>query len=308
MSFLRKPAVGLEIAHNGIKAVLLSGRRAMPVLDRFVMTSFHSETIKPSMRELNILNPELFITTVRESVNSLLTKQSRISVSLPDQSGRVLLLDLETPFKTKEEGKDLIRWKLKKTFPFPIQDAQIDFTLIEEKLTGELTVLVSCISSNILHQYEELLVQAGVAPFQIDFSSFNLFQLFAPRFILGELKAFLSWFGGVLSLFIFHDGKMCFCRTKEIYGDRMDVNRIYREINSSLLVYRDKNPGFTLHEVYCFSTLEDSEAFATVVGESTNLEPTPLDIAKIVTLGEAKPDRYALVNLASAAGAAVRTL
>jgi type IV pilus assembly protein PilM len=215
---------------------------------------------------------------------------------------------LESPFKTKSEGIDLIRWKLKKSFPFPINDAHIDFVLIEEKITGEFTVLVSCIAMNILHQYEELLVEAGLEPYQIDFTSFNLFQLFAPRFSIGERQAFINWFGGVLSLFVFHEGKMYFCRTKEIYGDRMDVNRIYREINSSLLVYRDRNPGFSLQDVFCFSTLEDSEAFVTVVGEATNLDPVQLDVGKTLIFGEAKPDRYTLVNLVSAIGAAVRAL
>ena len=186
--------------------------------------------------------------------------------------------------------------------------ASVYFVFIEEKVTGELSVLVSCISQSILQQYEDLLIQAGVEPYQIDFSSFNLFQLFAPRFTLGERKAFISWFGGVLSMLVFHEGKMYFCRTKEIFGDRMDVNRIYREINSSLLVYKTKNPGFTLQDVFCFSTLEDSEAFSTVVGEATSIEPFQLDIAKALELGETKPDRFSLVNLAAATGAAVRML
>jgi type IV pilus assembly protein PilM len=308
MSLFRKSAIGIEITPFGIKAVLMHGRRAMPILDRYSSTPFQSEVIKCSLRDPNVLDAAAFVAATRESVNSLLSRESRVSVSLPDQSGRVLLVDLESTFKTKQEGIDLIRWKLKKSFPFPVQDAQLDFVFIEEKVSGELTVLVSCISQSILHQYEELLLQAGVEPYQIDFSSFNLFQLFAPRFTLGERKAFMSWFGGVLSMLVFHEGKMYFCRTKEIFGDRMDVNRIYREINSSMLVYRTKNPGFTLQDVFCFSTLEDSEAFTTVVGEATGLEPFQLDIAKTVELAEPKPDRFSLVNLAAATGAAVRTL
>ena len=308
MGLFRRSSIGLEIAQTGLKSVLVSGRRTMPVLDRFAATTFHAEVIKPSLRESNVLDPAAFVSAVKENVNSLLDKQTRISVSLPDQAGRVLLVDLETPFKTKEEGVDLVRWKLKKSFPYPIQDAHIDFVFIEEKISGELTVLVSCISLNILQQYEELLVSAGFEPYQIDFTSFNLFQLFSARFLLGEWKAYISWFGGVLSLLVFHDGKMNFCRTKEIYGDRMDVNRIYREINSSLLVFRDKIPGFALHDVFCFSPIEDSEAFATVVGEATSLEPVVLDLGKTLVMGAEKPDRFTLVSLASAAGAALRAL
>lgn len=308
MNLLRRSAIGLEITQGGVRSVLMSGRRNVPVLERYATTSFSVDTVKPSLRELNVVNTERFVSAVREAIGTLLTTQMRVSVSLPDYAGKVLLLDLESPFKSKEEGVDLVRWKLKKSFPFPIQEAHIDIALIEEKVSGELSVLASCVSLNILQQYEELLLQAGIEPFQIDFSSFNLFQLFAPRFVLGERKAFVSWFGGVLSLFVFHEGKMYFCRNKEIYGDRMDTNRIYREINSSLLVYRDKNPGFSLQDVYCFSTLEDSEAFSMVVGEATNLEPYPLDITKVIAMGEAKPDRFTLVNLASAVGAAVRAL
>lgn len=308
MRLFRGPAVGFEISPIGIRAVVLGGRRSLPVLERFVSVPYRTEIIRSSHREQNVLDPAAFVAAVREAYDGLSTRQRRISLSIPDQAGRVFLLDLDAPFKTKREGVDLIRWKLKKSFPFPIQDAHIDFEFVAEKETGELTVLVSCIALNIVHQYEDLLIEAGIQPYQINFAAFNIFRLFATRFAMGERKTYASWFGGMLSLYVFSEGKVFFCRSKEIHGNRMDVNRIYREINSSLLVYRDKNPGLVLEEVYCVSTLEDSEAFVPLVGEVTGLEPITLDISKAIQLGEAKPDRLTLVNLAAATGAAMRSL
>lgn len=306
--FFTKKTIGIAINQSSIRGVLLQKQGEAHLLEQFASVSLSKDTIKYSLREPNIIEPERFSDALRETVNQIDHRKKRISVSLPDSAGRVLLLDLESHFKSKSEGADLIRWKLKKSFPFPVQEVHLDYLVVEEKTSGEVSVLVSCISSTVLHQYEELMVMAGLEPYQIDFSSFNLFHLFSPRVMLGERNVFISWFENTLSLFIFVSGKLVFFRTKELLGERMDMNRVFREINSSLLVFRDKMPGTSLQEVYCFSGLEDREAMCSLVREATDMDPVQLETNKRIIIQDGKPDPLMLSHYSSAIGAALRGL
>ncbi|SNB45278.1 type IV pilus biogenesis protein PilM [Geobacter sp. DSM 9736] len=307
MLFSRK-AVGLEICQEGVKMVSIMGDRERIRVDSFSNGSFGGDTLKLSLREQNVLNPAGFVATVRETYLRLLTKVEQVSVSLPDSIGRVMLVDLETRVKNREEGANLIRWKLKKNFPFDISDAHLDYQILQEKETGEVTALVSLISRTVLHQYEDLLGEAGLQPGRIDFTTFNLYSLFSKRIDLADNAALLTCYDEIVSILIFYGGVLTFYRAKEIPGGMRDANRIYREINSSLLVYNDKFPNFSVGEVFYIASPFDAESFGSVVAEALAQEPVLLDVGRLVTFkNESSADRAGLFSLAAALGAAVRS-
>ncbi len=301
-------ALGIEIAQDGLKMALVGGKKGKPRLDAFGMAAFSADTMRFSLREPNVLNPEAFIAKVRETYLLLLGKTKRVSVSLPDAVGRVLILDLETRFRSRDEGADIIRWKLKKNFPFDIQEAHLDFQVLQEKDTGEISTLVALISQQVVHQYEDLLAEAGLQPNCIEFTTFNLYRLFSERFDLSADYAFLACHGGVISILVFSDGIITFYRAKEL-GSTFDVNRLFREISSSLLVYQEKESARPLKDVYYVVTREQRDAFHAVVSEATGLEPVWLDVTRLVSSSAgASAEGNALYSLTGALGAAMRNL
>jgi type IV pilus assembly protein PilM len=304
-----KKSLGLEICNDGARIALVEGKQDMPTLAAFGSASFPADTMRFSLREENVQNPAAFVKTIRELRLKLHTNVKQVSLSLPDSTGRVILLDVETRFKSRDEGCDIIRWKLKKNFPYDINEAHLDYQVIQEKETGEISLLVSLISRPVVLQYEELLVEAGLEPNRIDFTTFNLYSLFSQRLELAENSLLVTCHGGVIGFLIFYDGMMEFCRTKELPGGIPIPNRIFREVNSSYLVYKEKYPGHTPTEAFCVFTDEDAEAFCTLVGEATEVEPVLLDVERVVAGGSAPGiDKITLRTLTAALGAAVRNL
>lgn len=304
-----RTALGLEINSNGIRIGLVGGTRTRPVLQAFSEHPFAPETIKVNLREPNILNPAAFVAAVRDAHLRLLTRTTRIAVSLPDAAGRVLLLDLDTRFKSRDEAADIIRWKLKKNFPFDINDAHFDFQQVQQRETGEISVLVSLICRQVLNQYEDLIVEAGLQPNQIDFTSFRLHELFSPRLSVDEDYLFVSHFDGVLSILLFKGGTLDFYRSKEIASARFSVNRVYREISSSLLVYHDKAPDMSLGKAYCFIDRRHSEEFRSMVAEAADLEPVLLDAERaIIRSSGLSADAEKVHELTAVLGSALRNL
>jgi type IV pilus assembly protein PilM len=218
----------------------------------------------------------------------------------------VVLLDLEARFKNREEGLDIIRWKLKKSFPFDLSTVQIDYQILAERENGTVSLLVSLIARPVVAQYEELLMEAGLEARFIDFTSFNLYRLFAPRLEMSDNGAFVSIFRGALTVLIFFGGVLSFYRTKETVGE---AHNLYHEVNSSLLVYRDRFPGQTVGEVFCMAGPAEAEDFRAVVAEASGLEPVLLDLERLVSFDASSAlDKPVLHGLAAALGAAARSL
>lgn len=308
MLFSRK-AIGVEIVPEGLRLVLLADGRATTQLEAWGEGTFPAGTLRNSLREPNVLQAAAFVQTLRETHLKLGTGMSRVSVSLPDATGRVMIHDLETRYRNKQEGIDVLRWKLKKIVPFDINEAHLDFQELRQKDTGEMSVLVSLVTRQVVTQYEELFLLAGLEPTRIDFTSFNQYRLFADRLQVAENYALASWDGGMVSLLIFYGGILEFYRAKEIPGNVLDANRIYREINSSLLVHQDKNPGHTLAELYFCAPVEAAETFQAILAEVTGLQPVPLEVERAVALkGGVRIERRTLQSLGPSLGAALRNL
>jgi type IV pilus assembly protein PilM len=297
--------LGLEFSSEGLSFALAAGGKSLRVTGGLSLP-FTPSTLRLSRREPNVTDPQAFVSAVREAHLRLLTKERSVSVSLPDATGRVVLLDLEARFKNRDEGLEIIRWKLKKSLPFDISTVHLDYQTLAEKENGSVSLLVSLISRTVVTQYEDLLVQAGLEPKFIDFTSFNLYRLFSARLEMSENGAFVTFYRGAMTVMIFHAGVLCFYRTKEAAGDEQNL---YREVNSSFLVYGDKFPGQTVNEVFCMAGASDAEAFRSLVAEASGLEPVLLDLDRMVTLDPAAGlDRTALHALAGSLGAAVRSL
>ena len=307
--FFSRNAVGMEITQHGVRLAAIGGKKSRPRLLAQEAAEFPAGTIRLVHREPNVVEPALFVREVKEAYLKLLHRTGLVSVSLPDACGRVTLLDLETRFKSRDEGCDIIRWKLKKSLPFDINDIHLDYQVLREKDSGEISVLVAIIARQVVSQYEELLIEAGIQPNRIDFTSFNLYRLFSPRIAMSESCLFVACHENVLSILVFHQGILEFYRAKELHGADPDMNRIYMETNSSLLFYRDKNPGREFREAFCLAPSGDGELFRTVIAEACGMEPFMLLPDTFVdNLGSQTGGAMALAPLAAALGAATRNL
>jgi type IV pilus assembly protein PilM len=298
-------ALGLEISNDGLSFALAQGGKSLK-LEGGLSLPLPPGTLQLSRREPNVVNGHAFVAAVKEAHLRLLTKERTVSVSLPDAIGRVVLLELEARFKSREEGLDIIRWKLKKSLPFDISTVHLDYQLLEEKENGAVSLLVALISRPVVTQYEELLIQAGLEPKFLDFTSFNLYRLFAPRLEMSENGAFVTFYRGAMTVLIFYGGVLSFYRTKEAVGE---AQNLYREVNSSFLVYNERHQGQAVSEVFCMAAGADAEGFRALVAEASGLEPVLLDLDRLVSLDRgAGVDKAALYALAGSLGAALRSL
>jgi type IV pilus assembly protein PilM len=79
---------------------------------------------------------------------------------IPDYAVRMSILDFEE-FPTREEDRlSLLRFRLRKTVPFHIEEARVAYS-IQDSRRGHIEILAVAVADPILHEYESIFVEAG---------------------------------------------------------------------------------------------------------------------------------------------------
>lgn len=306
--FFKGKSLGLEIHQQGYAWTLASGQAESPVIERFEISDAKNEVLRPSIKEPNIADPAQLSKSLSDGWNRLSTDIRRVSLSIPDLAGRVMIVEMDSPIRNKAEGVDQVKWKLKKSFPVDLSELHLDYYQLATTGDGGSTLLVALISRSVITEYEDVLLSAGLEPVTVDFASFNLYRLFASRLDTSDHLTFLICHRGLLTVMVFKDGVLDFHRSKNISLSLTDPVRLYREVNSSLLVYSDSRGGWKPQRLFYYAAPEDRALFRSVIFEATSEEPIPVDTEMLISSSKQRLDRQVLPELLASLGAASRGL
>ena len=250
---IRRTYLGLDIRAEELRAVSLRRKGRGSTLTGGRIISLAEGVVAPSFRELNILNLHAFMDALHEVLGPLAGREDRIALSLPEPAGKIILTEVETAFKTKEEGLEVLRWQFKSTLPFDPKDARLDYQILEKSDTGRQRLIVALTSEKVLEQYEELITEAGYNPTMVDFHSLNLYNYYQPRLDMGENFVLVGIEGGFLSFQFFQSRILVFHRAREVEAT---PDKVFREINLTLVGCREKYSGFRRATVFMHNDWE----------------------------------------------------
>ena len=86
--FFQSRALGLEIFQNGFSWVMASGSAITPRIERHEIVTSSQELLKPSIKELNVIDAKALGNAIKEAYYRLATPLVRVSLSIPDSAGR----------------------------------------------------------------------------------------------------------------------------------------------------------------------------------------------------------------------------
>ena len=305
MIFARK-SLGVEISPSGVAFALMGGSARAPRLERVSLCPLSPGTVRFSMKEANIIDVKAFAASLKEAYNKLLYRGTRLSLSLPDTVGRLLLLEVEGRFKSHNDAIDIIRWKLKKSMPFDIVDSHLDFQQLKIRENGDMVLLVALVSRTVICQYEEVFSAAGFAPATINFNILNLCRTFERHLAGLSDGALVSFYDGIMVIIFFYEGLPEFIRIKDLSGELHNADRLYQEIASSYLVHRERFPERISQHLICIAPPDIDRDFCSSMAEITGAKPVLLMAKSELALSENVPSD--LFPFMAAIGAALRSL
>jgi type IV pilus assembly protein PilM len=155
-----RPPLACEIAADRVLAG--RGANAGRMVEVCSARELAPGTVVPDLIESNLRDG----TAVRQAIESALGSVSGHSrdviAILPDTAVRVVLLDFEALPSKREEAEAVVRFRLKKSLPFNLDDARISYHA-QTGGTG-LRVIAAVVLNSVLQEYESAFRDAGYNP------------------------------------------------------------------------------------------------------------------------------------------------
>lgn len=303
---IRRTYLGLDVRAGELRSVALHRKGRGSSLAGGRIISLAPGVVSPSFREPNILNLRSFMDGLHEVLGPLAGREERIALSLPEPAGKILLTEVEAPFKTKDEGLEVLRWQLKSSLPFDPKDVRLDYQVLEKSDTGRQRLIVAMMSVQVLEQYEELITEAGYNPTVVDFHSLNLYNYYRPRLDLGENFILVGIEGGSLNFQFFQSRILVFHRVREVEAS---PGKVFREINLTLVGCREKYSGFRRAAVFLHNDWEERGPLLEALSSAFEREVVLLDPhLERLTSGSLDLPSWQSRSLAAAIGAAERMM
>lgn len=151
------PAYAFELSEDGISFAVRGGKQAEEVHFR----PFGFDVLSVSPVKDNMVAPEAFAGMVQSLVPPQMHKKRRdAALILPDYCARIAVLDFDSFPTDRDEQLALVRFRMKKTVPFDMDSAAVNFQ--QNKTGGKKTeVVVAAAAVEIVAKYEAPFRAAG---------------------------------------------------------------------------------------------------------------------------------------------------
>jgi type IV pilus assembly protein PilM len=148
------PSGVVEIAPDHVSAARWGARRGH--LEAFAMEPLLPGAVMPSPVETNVPQPETVKSALRRVLSRLSHHTAPMALLIPDQVVRVFILPFETLPRRADEALPLLRWRLKKSVPFDVDETVVSW-MRQQGRDGKLEVIAAVARQRIVREYEQVL-------------------------------------------------------------------------------------------------------------------------------------------------------
>lgn len=227
------PPLAMEITPERI-AMARFGRTG--ALDGYAVEALPPRAIVPSAVESNIGNAAAVKLAVNNACVRLRAKDEDIALILPDPVIRVFVQHYDEFPRSTQEAEPMLRWKLKKSVPFEVDETLISYMRQSPREEG-VDIVTALARLRIIREYEALAEGAELRPGVVLSSSLAAITLLDDQ--RPTLLARVS--GNSLTTAIVREGVLCGYRCTELpaEGDSLTPQMLLEEIYPVAAYYQD---------------------------------------------------------------------
>src|SRR5258708_22356058 len=179
-----RPLLACEIsADRVIAARNSSGKPAR--LEMFTSRRLGHGVITPGLSGTNVNDPTARRSGIQGAVGALSCNAKDVIAIIPDAAIRVLLLDFEDLPVKVQESNSVVRFRLKKSLPFDVEQAALSYDV--RRNNGNVHVVAAVSPNSIIQEYEAAFRDAGYAPgivLPASLASLGLVEAQTPTLVL----------------------------------------------------------------------------------------------------------------------------
>ena len=176
LSFLHEtswPSVAVELASTHVSAASLELRAGRPVVAAHAVEPLPAGALVPSLTTANFHNRAAVLSALERVFDRLGGRPRRVALVVPDVTARVSFVRFEQVPARRSDLDQLVRWQVRKTAPFAIDEAIVSHSPGLLALDGQEFV-VSLARRTVVEEFEGLCDEAGAQAGVVDLATFNV--------------------------------------------------------------------------------------------------------------------------------------
>jgi Tfp pilus assembly PilM family ATPase len=168
------PSAAVEISARRVTVAVIAQHGSTRVLSGYGGEALPSGAVEPALNAPNIHDLGALTSAIGSALDKLPARPKRIALVLPDSVGKLSLLRFEKIPEKMQDLDQLIRWQVRKSAPFKIEDAQVAWVPGTLLPGGGREYVVTVARRDIIEGYERACEAAGAHPGIVDLATVNL--------------------------------------------------------------------------------------------------------------------------------------
>jgi len=167
----------IEIAPEAVSIAVLGGRGQNAVVQGYAVEPMPAGAVAPSLTATNMPDRDMVVRSLRAACESVGVRPRRVALVVPDLVGKVSLVRFDRTPSRRDDLDQLIRWQMKKSTPFPIDDACVTYSAGSRATDGNEFVVVAA-RREVIREYEGVCEEVGIEAGLVDLATFGVVNLF----------------------------------------------------------------------------------------------------------------------------------
>ena len=229
---ISRPRVACEISADRVVAARAGEGNSN--LEAASSAALPEGLLTPGLQQANVAARDALLPTLRTSLAAVAGRSRDICLIIPDATTRVMLLDFETLPEKMEDADAVVRFRLKKSLPFEVEQAAVSFD--RQGTTSPVRAIAAVTPRNILDEYEALVRDAGYNPGSVlpsTIAALGLVDASRPTMIIKAEQ-------GTTTFAIVDQNELRLYRSLDSAGTVVTGESLLDDVNTSLVYFEDR--------------------------------------------------------------------
>lgn len=168
------PEVAVEIDRDHVGAVRLEWRGGRAVVAAHAVEALPAGAVVPGLVASNMPDVGLVGQAVIRVLAQLGGRTQRVALVVPDSVAKVSLLRLEKVPAKAADLREIVRWQIRKSAPFPVEQGVLSVSSGAPLADGGRELIVALAREDVIRQYEQACTMAGAHAGIVDLATFGV--------------------------------------------------------------------------------------------------------------------------------------
>ena len=277
---MKRVQAGIEISSDTIKSALIQKKGKQFSIIKLSDVKIPEQTIKPSFKKDNIINPEFFHDCLNKVCKGI--KLTNIGVALPDSCVKVLVRTYKELPKSTSQIKDMVLWDISTSLNLPANELRVSWDNMGKNSEGANVLLIALSLNKVIGQYEQVFKQLGMSPVMLSpagLSQFNFYSSLLPG--KGNI-AYLGLFDDFLNIFAFCDNTPVFYKIIKKGLLNNDETSAINDFDLLIQFYNSEFPDFHIEKFFIASNIKDDTQMERILQDLDSIEFTIIDEEQLI--------------------------